>query len=76
MTNEEKAYEIANKDRHTEMLMSRHRPSYSDGLLQGAIEMAGWKDKQFAEKAKRVIDACNNHCTPDFVQAMEKILFK
>ena len=36
----EVAYEIANKDRRAELMTSMHRPSYYDGLLQGALEMA------------------------------------
>lgn len=41
-----KAYEIANKDRDIE-LIAPSKPSYYDGLLQGAIEMAEWKDERF-----------------------------
>lgn len=40
------AYEIANKDRNIE-LIAPSKPSYYDGLLQGAMEMAEWKDEQF-----------------------------
>lgn len=43
-----KAYEIANKDRDIE-LIAPSKPSYYDGLLQGAIEMAEWKDEQIAK---------------------------
>ena len=49
MTNEEKAFEIANKDREAEINLSCNKPSYYDGLLQGAIEMAKWKDEQLGE---------------------------
>ena len=50
----EKAFEIAIKDRTVENLLCAHRPSYYDGLLQGAIEMAEWKDDQFKECLQRL----------------------
>ena len=46
----EAAYEIANKDRSAELMVSMHRPSYYDGLLQGALEMAKWQEQHLIDK--------------------------
>ena len=46
----EAAYEIANKDRSAELMASMHRPSYYDGLLQGALEMAKWQEQHLIDK--------------------------
>ena len=46
----EVAYEIANKDRRAELMTSMHRPSYYDGLLQGALEMAKWQEQHLIDK--------------------------
>lgn len=39
-----KAWEIANKDRGMDFLSCCHKLSYYDGLVQGALEMAKYKD--------------------------------
>ena len=61
----EAAYEIANKDRSAELMASMHRPSYYDGLLQGALEMAKWQEQHLIDKGikwleETFLDNCND----------------
>lgn len=54
MTNEKKAYEIAQSHRHKSEEM---RITYWNGLYNGAIEMAEWKDESFKNLVNNVLNS-------------------
>lgn len=48
------------------MLAYCNQPSYYDGLLQGAMEMAQCKDEEFSFERKQLIEKANQAVTQSF----------
>ena len=56
--NEKKAYEIAQSHRHKS---EERRITYWNGLYNGAIEMAEWKNEQFKNLVNNVLKSFVNN---------------
>lgn len=77
MTNVEKAKELASSER---ISFDELNDSYCNGIEYGAIEMAEWKDKQFAKYLEeRRLDIADTNCFSfegilEFIEETEQLL--